>query len=212
MYGNTTDGSLDKEAVKIANAFKPFWKKWMKEWGGNCVRSKKMTVTTAPSVLTGLIGVTDAFSSTECMIPFQSNVSNAQVGDTVWVKWMYDNQQTMYADNMGDVQKEQAIQTGNQNASSVTSGGYVTYQFAFEKPFVSTPVVVASLTSPQAQKTGLCSVRVSDVSANGFTLGIQNGSDSDRLLGASWIATGVLSDSVNLLVQQNSTSNQLYIY
>lgn len=212
MYGNTRDGSLDNEAVKIANAFKPFWKKWMKEWGRNCVRSKKMTVTTAPSILTGLIGVTDAFSDTECMIPFQNNVANANVGDTVWVKWMYDNQQTMYAENMGDISSEQAIQSGVLTAISVTAGGYSTIQVAFEKPFKETPVVVASLTSSQSQKTGLCSVRVWDVSVNGFTLGLQNGSDSDRTIGATWIAVGVISDAVNLLVQQDSTSNQLYIY
>lgn len=103
MFGRSTDGSQDNEAVKIANSFKPFWKKWIKEWGRNCVRSKKMTVTTAPSIISGLIGVTDAFSNVECMIPFQSDVANAVVGDTVWVRWSGDNQQTMYAENMGNL-------------------------------------------------------------------------------------------------------------
>ena len=106
MYRNTTDGSSDNEAVKIANAFKPFFKKWFEEWGRNCVRSKKMTVTTAPSAFTGLIGVTDAFSDTECMIPYKGDVALAKVGDTVWVRWMYDNQQTMYAELMGGIFKE----------------------------------------------------------------------------------------------------------
>ncbi len=103
MFGRSTDGSQDNEAVKIANSFKPFWKKWIKEWGRNCVRSKKMTVTTAPSIISGLIGVTDAFSNVECMIPFQGDVANAVVGDTVWVRWSGDNQQTMYAENMGNL-------------------------------------------------------------------------------------------------------------
>jgi hypothetical protein len=120
MFGRTTDGSSDNEAVKIANAFKPFWKKWTKEWGRNCVRSKKMTVSTAPSIITGLIGVKDAFSDTECMIPFQNNVASAQVGDTVWVKWMQDNQQTMYADNMGDLKP--SAYTANRVLATNTSG------------------------------------------------------------------------------------------
>lgn len=111
MFGRSTDGSQDNEAVKIANSFKPFWKKWIKEWGRNCVRSKKMTVTTAPSVISGLIGVTDAFSNVECMIPFQSNVASASVGDTVWVRWSGDNQQTMYAENMGNLETESNIPT-----------------------------------------------------------------------------------------------------
>ena len=212
MYCNTTDGSTDNEAVKIANAFKPFWKKWMKEWGRNCVRSKKMTVTTAPSILTGLIGVTDAFSDTECMIPFQNNVANANVGDTVWVKWMYDNQQTMYAENMGDIKTEQGIQTGVQTEQNINAGETLSIQVAFEKPFKMIPVVNATLTSSQAVETGLCSVRVCGVSETGFTIGIQNNSQYAKTLGASWIATGIMSDAVNLIVEQSSLSNQLYIY
>lgn len=192
MYRNTSDGSSDNEAVKIANAFKPFWKKWMKEWGRNCVRSKKMTVTTAPSILTGLIGVTDAFSDTECMIPFQMNVANAQVGDTVWVKWMYDNQQTMYAENMGNIRSEKVILSGVKNAEPVPSGGSVSYNISFEKPFKETPVVVASMISPHSVETGLCSVRIWDVSPFAFTVGYQNGSQYSRNIGASWIATGEL--------------------
>ena len=77
MFNRTTDGSNDNEAVKIVNALKPFWKKWTKEWGRSCVRSKKMTVSTAPSLADGVIGVTDAFSDTECMIPFKMDVANA---------------------------------------------------------------------------------------------------------------------------------------
>jgi hypothetical protein len=68
------------------------------------------------------------------------------------------------------------------------------------------------MTSSQAIETSLCSVRIWDVSVNGFTIGIQNGSQYARTIGATWIATGILSDAVNMIVQQNSTSNQLYIY
>lgn len=102
MYRKTTDGSLDNEAVKIANAFKPFFKKWFEEWGRNCIRCKKMTVTTAPS--SGVIGVTDAFSDTEILIPYMSRLEDAVVGDVVWCKWMFGNMQTLYADSIvGDM-------------------------------------------------------------------------------------------------------------
>lgn len=212
MFNRTTDGSNDNEAVKIANAFKPFWKKWMSEWGRNCVRSKKMTVTTAPSILTGLIGVTDAFSDTECMIPFQIDVANAQVGDTVWVRWMYDNQQTMYAESMGNIAVQQAIQSGVHPASAIASESSLSVQIVFEKPFRDTPVVVATMTSSQTVETNLCSVRIWDVSTTGFTVGIQNGSQYTRTLGATWIATGVLADYTNVVVEQNSQTNALYIY
>ena len=212
MFNRTTDGSNDNEAVKIANAFKPFWKKWMSEWGRNCVRSKKMTVTTAPSILTGLIGVTDAFSDTECMIPFQIDVANAQVGDTVWVRWMYDNQQTMYAESMGNIAVQQAIQSGVHPASAIASESSLSVQIVFEKPFRDTPVVVATMTSSQTAETNLCSVRIWDVSTTGFTVGIQNGSQYTRTIGATWIATGVLADYTNVVVEQNSQTNALYIH
>lgn len=194
MYKNTTDGSNDNEAVKIANAFKPFWKKWIKEWGRSCVRSKKMTVTTAPSILTGLIGVTDAFSDTECMIPFQMDVCNASVGDTVWVRWMYDNQQTMYAESMGDLsvptEKQTVIQSGTESAVTVTAESSTTIDVIFAKAFSTVPNVVACLTSSQTTGTALCSVRVWNVTTTGFTIGLQNGFTSDRVLGATWIAVG----------------------
>lgn len=98
MYDNTRDGSLDNEAVKIANALKPFVKKWFDDWGRSCVRRKKMTVTTAPN--NGVIGVTDAFSDTEVFISYSSSLSSTSVGDVVWCTWMFDNMQTLYADSL----------------------------------------------------------------------------------------------------------------
>ena len=212
MFNRTTDGSNDNEAVKIANAFKPFWKKWAKEWGRSCVRSKKMTVSTAPSLADGVIGVTDAFSDTECMIPFKMDVANAVVGDTVWVKWMFDNQQTMYAESMGDIRAELTTLSGTEAARSVSAESSITIQVLFEKPFKYTPTVVATMTSSQTIGTALCSVRVWDVSTTGFTIGIQNGYSSDRTLGATWIATGTLSEGTNVVVVQNQSTNELFIY
>ena len=120
MY--TRDGSSDNEAVKIANALKPFVKKWFDEWGRSCVREKKMTVTTAPNSSTGLIGVTDAFSNTELFIKYMSSCANAAVGDTVWVKWMYDNMQTLYADSMGNLNSEIVHHYDDTVGSDITIG------------------------------------------------------------------------------------------
>lgn len=98
MLNRTTDGSNDNEAVKIANSFKPFVKKWFEDWGRSCVRCKKMTVTTPPN--NGVIGVTDAFSDTESFIPYMSGVETAVVGDVVWCRWTYGNMQTLCAESM----------------------------------------------------------------------------------------------------------------
>lgn len=96
MFTNTTDGSIDNEAVKIANSFKPFVKKWFDEWNKNCVRCKKMTVTTAPDG--NFIGVKDAFSDTEFFIPYMSCLNDAEVGEPIWCNWLFNNMQTLYAD------------------------------------------------------------------------------------------------------------------
>lgn len=101
---NKNNNDNNTEAVKIANALKPFAKKWFDEWGKSCLRSKKMTVSTAPNGT--VIGVKDAFSDTEIFIKYMAECSNAQVGDTVWCKWMYDNMQTLYADSMGDISEK----------------------------------------------------------------------------------------------------------
>ena len=114
MNRNKTDNNT--EAVKIANALKPFAKKWFDEWGQSCVRSKKMTVSTAPNG--DVIGVTDAFSDTEVFIKYMSSCSNAKVGDTVWCKWMYDNMQTLYAYEIGNLRQSSSVY------SNSASGNY----------------------------------------------------------------------------------------
>ena len=126
MFGRSTDGSSDNEAVKITNSLKPFIKKWFGEWGKSCVRSKKMTVTTAPNASTGLIGVTDAFSENEVFVKYMPNCASANVGDTVWCKWMYDNMQTLYADNMGSLN---VIDNRTCSASLPSAGWYRVMRF-----------------------------------------------------------------------------------
>lgn len=105
MNRNNSDNNT--EAVKIANALKPFAKKWFDEWGQSCVRSKKMTVSTPPNG--SVIGVKDAFSDTEVFIKYMSSCSNAVAGDTVWCKWMYDNMQTLYADEIGNLRQPTTV-------------------------------------------------------------------------------------------------------
>ena len=175
MYRNTTDGSLDNEAVKIANAFKPFWKKWTKEWGRNCVRSKKMTVTTAPSIISGLIGVTDAFSNVECMIPFQSNVANARVGDTVWVRWSGDNQQTMYAENMGNLATASYVPTSGGDGFLYRQSNVVS-QKELMKPLWTGTWNTGSITVDGISQYRMCIVRMSSQGALMLAFIYDNGS------------------------------------
>ena len=52
------------------------------------VQRRKAKVTTAPSLSTGTIGVTEPFG-TEYFIPFNTNLTTASVGDFVWVEFMY---------------------------------------------------------------------------------------------------------------------------
>lgn len=52
------------------------------------VQRRKAKVTTAPSLATNTIGVTEAFGD-EMFLPFVSNMISAKVGDSVWIEWMY---------------------------------------------------------------------------------------------------------------------------
>ena len=212
MNNGTTDGSYDNEAVKIVNALKPFWKKWTEEWGRNCIRSKKMTVSTAPSVITGLIGVTDAFSDTECMIPFQNDVARASVGDTVWVRWMYDNQQTMYAESMGRIASQPIILSGIVEPVLISSGSNQSFVITFERPFDDVPAIVATMYTTQNAEYGLLSVIVADVTTTGATVKVVNNATQGKRVGFTWIASGSSSELGSLVVEQNVNTGALTIY
>lgn len=88
------------EALKIWDALKPMVDREIKERTASCIRSKKMTVTSAPNGTT--IGVCEPFDTVTYNIPYSSAVKGAQVGDAVWVQWYFDNASTMIAVCYGD--------------------------------------------------------------------------------------------------------------
>lgn len=88
------------EALKIWDALKPMVDREIKEKTASCIRSKKMTVTSAPNGTT--IGVCEPFDTVTYRIPYSSAVSGAKVGDAVWVQWYFDNASTMIAMSFGD--------------------------------------------------------------------------------------------------------------
>lgn len=89
------------EAVKIWQALLPSIRAEIKRQTKTCIRAKKMNVTTAPNAQTGLMGVSEAFGSSELMIPYQSTLSNATVGTSVWVYWFFGDASTMVAMQKG---------------------------------------------------------------------------------------------------------------
>lgn len=87
------------EALKIWEALRPMIDTEIAEKTRSCVRTRKMVCTTAPNG--SVIGVAEPFGN-EVKISYSSSVSNAQVGDAVWVQWYYDNASTMLAISFGD--------------------------------------------------------------------------------------------------------------
>lgn len=132
------------EAVKIVNALKPVIKQWNDEWNRNSVRSKQMTVKVAPNGST--IGVIDAFSPNVMQIPYSTELSKAQVGDTVWCIWMGNNMQTLCAMWKGTIAHSTEFQVGsvyisstNTNPSSLFGGSWTLFDKEFT-PFANTGV------------------------------------------------------------------------
>lgn len=79
---------LNKESMAIWKSLKPMIDEEIKAQTRGSVQRRKMKVTTAPSLVTNVIGVTEPYG-TEMFIPFNTNLSTAQVGDVVWVEFMY---------------------------------------------------------------------------------------------------------------------------
>lgn len=79
---------FNKEALEIWNSIKPIIDNEIENKTAGTVQRRRAKVTTAPSLIEKVIGVTEPFGN-EIFIPFLSNMSSAQVGDYVWVEFMY---------------------------------------------------------------------------------------------------------------------------
>lgn len=107
------------EALKIWEALRPMIDTEIAEKTRSCVRTRKMVCTTAPNG--SVIGVAEPFGN-EVKIPYSSSVSNANVGDAVWVQWYYDNASTMLAISFGDGSSQEYLPlTGGTVTGSITS-------------------------------------------------------------------------------------------
>lgn len=80
--------NLNKDALDIWNALRPMIDKEIERRTMGMVQRRKAKVTTAPSSITKTIGVKEPFS-TEMQVPFLPGVATAQVGDVVWVEYMF---------------------------------------------------------------------------------------------------------------------------
>lgn len=79
---------LNKEALDVWGGLKPMIDQEISSRTQGMVQRRKAKVTTAPSLATNTIGVTEAFGQ-EIFLPFVSNMISAKVGDFVWIEWMY---------------------------------------------------------------------------------------------------------------------------
>ena len=91
------------EAVAIASALRPTVDEWERESSRSCVRMKKMTVASTYDTSTRTMGVREAFSATAQNIPCVPGMRGADVGDPVWVQWLYGDKSTMCVVGPGDV-------------------------------------------------------------------------------------------------------------
>ena len=79
---------MNKEALAIWESLKPAIDKEIEKKTAGMVQRRKMKVSTAPSLSTGLIGVKEPFGD-EIFIPFVGNLATATVGKPVWVEFSY---------------------------------------------------------------------------------------------------------------------------
>lgn len=79
---------MNKQALEMWGAMKPMIDKEIAEKTRGMVQRRKAKVTTAPSLITNKIGVTEPFGD-QYFVPFMTNLISAQIGDVVWVEFMY---------------------------------------------------------------------------------------------------------------------------
>lgn len=78
----------NKEALSIWNSLKPIIEKEIDSRTRGMVQRRKAKVTTAPSMVTNTIGVTEPYGP-EMFLPFTSNIVSAVVGNLVWIEFAY---------------------------------------------------------------------------------------------------------------------------
>lgn len=79
---------LNKQALEMWNAMKPMVDREIDQQTKGAVQRRKAKVTTAPSLVTKKIGVTEPFGD-QYFIPYDAKVAGANVGDVVWIEYMY---------------------------------------------------------------------------------------------------------------------------
>lgn len=89
------------EAVKIWKALLPAVRAEIRRQTKNCVRAKKLNVTSPPNAQTGEMGVQEAFGENEISIPYQRMLYNAQTGNSVWGYWFWGDASTLIAMQTG---------------------------------------------------------------------------------------------------------------
>lgn len=78
----------NEDALAIWKSLKPIIDKEIDARTQGMVQRRKATVTTAPSSSTKTVGVTEPFGN-EYFVPFLPGVADAQIGDVVWVEFMF---------------------------------------------------------------------------------------------------------------------------
>lgn len=93
----------DNVSLKIWNAIEPLVNRKIEEQTRNCQRMKSMTVSTAYSAQTGVVGVTEAFGK-EIFLPVISTIDTGKltVGANVWVSMPYSSMSNAIVTMMGD--------------------------------------------------------------------------------------------------------------
>lgn len=93
----------DNVSLKIWNAIEPLVNRKIEEQTRNCQRMKSMTVSTAYSAQTGVVGVTEAFGK-EIFLPVISTIDSGKltVGANVWVSMPYSSMSNAIVTMMGD--------------------------------------------------------------------------------------------------------------
>ena len=110
---------LNKEALDVWGALKPMIDQEINSRTQGMVQRRKAKVTTAPSLVTNTIGVTEAFGD-EMFLPFVSNMISAKVGDFVWIEWMYGATNAFVSSFAAVDDKDYAV------AGNLTVGGNTT--------------------------------------------------------------------------------------